>query len=416
MSESQSWTCDGIAKDGKQHPEQSPAGAHPPLDNDGGFCNYCNLPREAVVLPKGGNKLPLGVIVGAGGLIFIGLSAWWALGFFSGCPQGQTKIRGVCITASSPSPSPSSPTPTNNTPGSLTSNITLGEYTSLAEVPNVPQVKVRYGGSTSFAPLRSPTIEQKLEESHPGFDLVYVEPPSGEKPGSGSGIRMLIDGQISFAQSSRGLKDPEIDQGRSRNVILEQQPVAIDGLAIYINKELADKIKGLTLEQVKEIFTGKITNWQEVGGPNLKITPFSRDPEDGGTPEFFRETVLEEGEFSSQVKPYVRDTTESLRKVAATSGGIGYATASETCNQSTVVSIPLSKTSNSGLINPCQGQQVNIAEFANDNYPITRRLFVIIKRDGGLDEQSGVAYVNLLLSREGQQLVQEAGLVPLRSF
>jgi phosphate transport system substrate-binding protein len=58
---------------------------------------------------------------------------------------------------------------------------------------------------------------------------------------------------------------------------------------------------------------------------------------------------------------------------------------------------------------------VNLTDFGNDAYPITRRIFVVIKRDGKLDEQAGVAYVNMLLSDEGQQLVEQAGLVPLRT-
>jgi phosphate transport system substrate-binding protein len=189
--------------------------------------------------------------------------------------------------------------------------------------------------------------------------------------------------------------------------------VAIDGIALYVNPQLS--ILGLTVSQVKDIFTGTVTNWSQVGGPNLEIKPFSRDPQDGGTPEYFEEKVMSEESLAESVQPYVRDTTDSLRQVASTPGGIGYATASEVCNQSLVRPLPLAKGETQTFVSPCQGKQVNLADFANDAYPITRRLFVVIKRDGSSDEQAGVAYVDMLLSDEGQQLVEQAGLVPLRT-
>jgi phosphate transport system substrate-binding protein len=199
---------------------------------------------------------------------------------------------------------------------------------------------------------------------------------------------MLLDGQLSVAQSSRSLKPEELAEAKSRGFTLEQIPVAIDGIALYVSRQLS--IPGLTLAQIKDIYTGKITNWNQVGGPNLAITPLSRNPQDGGTPE-------------------------SIRKAANTPGGIGYATASEVCNQEMVKPIPIARGANQGFVSPCEGKLVNKPVFANDTYPITRRLFAIVKRDGKLDEQAGVAYANLLLSEEGQQIVDRAGLVPIRT-
>jgi len=130
---------------------------------------------------------------------------------------------------------------------------------------------------------------------------------------------MLLDGQLSFSQSSRPVKDTEFAQANQRGFKLEQVPVAIDGIVLYVNPGVS--IPGLTLSQVQDIFTGKVKNWQEVGGPNFKIAPFSRNAKASGTVEFFIEGVLEKQAFGPSVQE-VRDTTEGIREVAKTPGGL----------------------------------------------------------------------------------------------
>lgn len=406
-----SWKCDGLPKDGKQYPNQNPPGKHEPYENYGADCVMCGLPKEAIVGSKKSVAMPIAVI--ATGVIVLGALGLGYLLFPKSCPQGQQKINDTCEEVSqTPIPNPPiSPTSTL-TPNQTVAPAPIVTYQTLAEVPNIPEMTVRYGGSTSFAPLRSKEIINKIQQAHPRFILTYTEPTPPEKPGSGSGIRMLIDGQLSVVQSSRSLKDEEFAKAKDRGFALEQVPVAIDGIAIYVNPQLS--IPSLTLTQLKNIFTGKITNWKEVGGADLPIIPISRDPKDGGTPEFFEEKVMAKEKFAPTAQPYARDPTDSLRKVGSTPGGIGYATAAEVCNQSTVRTLPIAKETGQSPVNACNGQQVNKDDFAKDAYPITRRLFVIIRRDGKLDEQAGVAYANLLLSQEGQQLVEQAGLVPLR--
>lgn len=383
-----SWKCDGEPKNGKTYSGQYSIGKHEPHENHSLDCPMCGLPKEAMdnspQLPKwvkpaaitGGAVLTVLVVA----FVFIPKS----------CPTGQQKINGICL---APPPPPIL-------------------YRTLAEVPNVPTGIIRYGGSTSFAPLRKPEIVALIVKDHPGFELTSTQPPPGTKAGSGSGIKMLIEGQLSFSESSRPVNDEDFDSARKRNLTLEQQPVAIDGIAFYVNRDLA--IPGLTVSEIKDIYTGRITNWSQVGGPAIEITPLSRDPNDGGTPDYFKKEVLKEEAFAPSVKPYAIDTTTTIRKVAQTPGGIGYATASEVCNQKTIKPLPIAKEANQGFVSPCVGEVVNKTDFAKDIYPLTRRLFVVIKRDRTLDEQAGVAYVNLLLSDEGQKLVDQAGLVPIR--
>ena len=409
-----SWKCDGEPKNGKTYSNQNPSGKHDPYENYGSDCAYCNLPKEAM---DNSRQLPKWVKPAAitGGAVLTALVAAFIF-IPKPCPTGQQKINGICLAPPPPDPNLTTPIPTSSTPPTPTPTVspaaTVTLYHTLAEVPNVPTGIIRYGGSTSFAPLRTPAIVALIVQAHPGFELTYTQPPPGTKAGSGSGIKMLIDGQLNFSQSSRPVKDEEFDSAKKRNFTLEQQPVAIDGIAFYVNRDLA--IPGLTVSQIKDIYTGRITNWSQVGGPAIEITPLSRDPNDGGTPEYFQEKVLAKEAFAPSVKPYAIDTTTTIRKVAQTPGGIAYATASEVCNQSLVKPLPIAKEANQGFVSPCVGEVVNKTDFAKDIYPLTRRLFVVIKRDRTLDEQAGVAYVNLLLSDEGQKLVDQAGLVPIR--
>jgi len=333
-------------------------------------------------------------------------------------PQATKSPDTTAVAPNQPTPS-ASPSSVAIAPNNVpqVQGAVVSTYRSLAEVPNVPQGVFNYGGSTTFAPLRSPAVVGTINQAHPQFQVRYTEPTTG-KPGSDSGIEMLVGGQLSFAQSSRSLKDEEYAKAKNRGFALEEVPVAIDGIALYVNPRLINQgVKGLTLAQVRDIFTGKISNWQAVGGPNLAIAPFSRNLQSGGTVDFFHENIMEKQPLGANVKE-VRNTTESIRQVATAEGGIGYATAAEVINQQLIRLIPIAKEDGSqAFVSPCADATcaaINEKGFADSSYPITRRLFVIIKRDGRFDEQAGVAYANMLLSDEGQKLAEQAGFVPIR--
>ncbi|QLE57890.1 PstS family phosphate ABC transporter substrate-binding protein [Nostoc sp. TCL26-01] len=308
------------------------------------------------------------------------------------------------------------PKPNSNQPNNIAQNQSNGK----CEVPNLPQGTFNYGDSTTWAPIRK-DVDSELQKRCPGFILRYVQPPSG-KPGSGTGIRMLIDNQLAFSQSSRSVQPQENSAAQQKGFTLKEIPVAIDGIAIAVNPNL--NIPGLTVSQLKDIYTGKITNWREVGGTNLPITPFSRNQEAGGTVEFFVQNVLEGERFANNVS-YIGTTTEALRKLAANPGGIYYASAPEVVPQCTIKSLAIGRTSQQ-LITPyqepyispsqCPNQrnQLNAQMFRSGEYPITRNLFVIIKQNGQVDQQAGEAYANWLLSSPGQELLEKAGFIRIK--
>lgn len=291
---------------------------------------------------------------------------------------------------------------------------------TFAQVTDLPTGLFSCGGSTTWAPIRG-IIDPAIEIVHPQFRLRYTDPTSGS-PGSGSGIKMLLDGQLAFAQSSRSINDKELSRAKTRGLILKEIPVAIDGIAIAVHPNL--DISCLTLAQVREIYTGKLTNWQQLGGSDLPIVPYSRKINEGGTIEFFAENILAGADFGSNVQ-FVGTTTQALRFVAANPGSIYYASAPEVVSQCTVKSLPLGRKATQLVAPyqepfvelarcPQQRNQLNNAAFQSGKYPITRRLFVITKLDGDVDQQAGEAYAKLLLTSQGQELIAKAGFVSIR--
>lgn len=279
--------------------------------------------------------------------------------------------------------------------------------------PPPDQSKFFYGGATTFAPVRSEAREKAIESilaqkmKDKNFDLTYVEPPSqGVKPGSGTGIQMLIEGQLSFSQSSRPFRTEELEEARVRGFDLQQIPVAIDGIAVYVNPEL--KIASLTLNQLRDLFTGKITNWRQLNGPNLPVVPISLSSQANETADFFQKEVMARQDFAPRNQE-VRDPTAAIRKVGSIPGAIGYTSAALVCNQLIVKTVALASQLAEGAVEPCLDRQVNVSTFANGSYPIIRRLFIIVRQDGSIEEKAGQAYAEMLLSNEGQKLLEEAG-------
>lgn len=332
-------------------------------------------------------------------------------------PSGNNSNNAQNNTPSNPSQNNSNTTQNQNN-----TTPTSQQEADFASVDSIPSGLFNYGGSTTWASIRE-SVDPIIRQTHPQFRLRYTNPISGT-PGSGRGIKMLLDGQLAFSQSSRPLQEEEYQAAQTRGYSLKQIPVAIDGIAIAVNPDL--NISGLTVQQVREIYTGQIRNWQEVGGPNLKIIPYSREIEDGGTVKFFLDQVVGTEDFGSNIQ-YVYSTTPALRKVSENLGAIYYASAPEVVPQCTVKPLPIGRGSGE-FIPPyqeppvteaaCREQgkrdQLNFSAFQNGQYPITRRLFVIVKEDGGTDQKAGETYAELLLTKQGQDLIENTGFVRIR--
>ncbi|GAB4293078.1 MAG: PstS family phosphate ABC transporter substrate-binding protein [Oscillatoriaceae cyanobacterium] len=290
---------------------------------------------------------------------------------------------------------------------------------SFAGVTGVPSGVFNYGGSTTWAPVRG-LVDPLIQVVWPDFQLRYVQHPT-EPPGSGTGIGMLLDDQLTFVQSCRSLTAAEYAQAREKGFVLREIPVAIDSVAVAVNPEL--DVPGLTVVQLRDIYRGKIRNWQEVGGPDLPIKAYSRRSEDSGTIQFFIEQVLNGEDFGASVE-LLPSTTLAVRAVAAERGAIYFASAPQLVPQCQVKTLPLGLDS-SRLVPPYLGSLVppqdcpqrrnllNTAAFERGDYPLTRRLFVVVKQNGQIDETAGLAYGRLLLTAQGQAALAKAGFIPI---
>jgi phosphate transport system substrate-binding protein len=351
-------------------------------------------------------------------LITVGLvggGLWWFTQK-SGINFGQ-----ITNNKSSPNNNASNSTsPPNNSNNQPNSTLPSESDRNFASVQKVPSGLFNYGGSTSWAPIRL-SVDSAIQAARPEFRLRYVT-PTGEPPGSSTGIRMLIDGKLDFAQSSRSLRDSELSSAQARGFKLQQTPVAIDGLAVAVNPNL--NIPGLTIDQLRSIYAGKVTNWQQLGGANIPIQPYSRPANDGGTVELFVQDVLGNQKFAANVQ-FVNTTTQALQKLASSPGGIYYASAPEVIPQCTIKPLPLGRKANELVAPyrepfvplsqcPSQRNQINTEAFQSGAYPITRNLFAIVKQNGQTEQLAGEAYVNFLLSNQGQELISQSGFVRIR--
>lgn len=294
---------------------------------------------------------------------------------------------------------------------------------ALKTVQDVPQGIFNYGGSTTWIPIHELT-KQAIADAFPEFQLRYVPPVDGSPFGSGAGIQMLLDGQLSFSESSRPIKAKEYAVAQSRGVGLKQIPVALDGIALAVHPDLG--VEGLVLEQIRAIYTGEATNWSQLGGPNIPIKAYSRSVDAAGTAKYFLDSVVGADSYGENVT-FVKSTTAGVQKVLNDKGGIYFASASEIVKQCSIYAIPVAIDNQPDKFIPpfaeswrtgdsClqQANTVNNQEFRTGNYPLTRRLFVVIKTDGELDELAGQAYANMMLSTEGQALLEEVGFVGIR--
>ncbi len=96
---------------------------------------------------------------------------------------------------------------------------------------------------------------------------------------------------MSFSESSRPLKPNEYEAAQQRGFGLEQVAAAIDGIALAVNPELG--MDGLTVDQIKAIYTSQVTNWSELGGPDIPISAYSRSPEAAGTAKYFLDSIVD---------------------------------------------------------------------------------------------------------------------------
>jgi phosphate transport system substrate-binding protein len=208
--------------------------------------------------------------------------------------------------------------------------------------------------------------------------------------GSSAGIEAVINGTADIASSSRDLTDDE----RSHDLV--STVIAHDGIAVIVNE--SNGVAGLTMDQLRAIYSGQITNWKEVGGEDLAIQVVNRD-EASGTREAFRSIVM--GDTSFDRSAAVLPGTGQVRDVVSrTPGAIGYISIGfvESANATTQVrSVPI------------DGVDATEANVESGAYPISRELYFFTNGD-----PTGEAYdyIQYVLSDDMAQTIRDAGYIP----
>ena len=237
--------------------------------------------------------------------------------------------------------------------------------------------KITISGSTSVGPTMEVLAEVYEKDNDVNIEVQQV--------GSSAGIKNTIDGTSDLGMTSRDLKDEETKE-------VDGTQIAIDGIAVITNT--ANKVTDLTSEQVKDIFTGKITNWKEVGGEDAQIVVVSR--EDGsGTRDGFQDILGFE--------------SDELIKDAQICDGSGNVKSTVEGNENAIAYISfgyLGDTLNDVKIDGAEATDANVVD---GKYPISRPFIVVNKKDGLSDVAK--AFVDFIMSEEGQNIVAEEGFI-----
>jgi len=230
--------------------------------------------------------------------------------------------------------------------------------------------------------------------------------------GSGTGVASLLNGTTDLANSSRELKPSEYETAKQKNVTPKVYEVALDGIALIVHPQ--NKIDNLTLKQVSDIFSGKITNWKQLGGPDMIITLYGRE-NSSGTYEFFKDHVLGKDASGKQVDyspatQVLQGTAALGEAVAKDIKGIGYGGVGYFALRNDVKILHIKKDETSPAISPVENNKVKYDVIWSKDYSISRYLYCFTNGEAAGELKN---YMDFILSPEGQKLVESMEYIPL---
>jgi phosphate transport system substrate-binding protein len=269
------------------------------------------------------------------------------------------------------------------------SSLLLAAVFGLA-VAGQAQEKIVLDGSTTVGPIAKAFAEYLMRKD-PGLNILVSE------SGSGNGAKGLMNGTCDIANMSRFMKDSEFQGAVEKGIFPVAHVVAFDGLPILVHP--GNPVKGLTLEQIRGIYTGQIASWKEVGGPDVKIVKVSRDT-NSGTYETFESLVMQ-GEKIAADTEYVGSNGAVRQRVQSTPAAIGYAGLGFV--DDTVKALE---------VNGIFPDQETVSA---GTYPIARPLFMFTN---GFPKMGSplFTFVTLHLTPEGQEIVERIGFVPVTRY
>jgi len=242
---------------------------------------------------------------------------------------------------------------------------------------------LRIDGSTTVLPIAQKAAEVFMKKN-PSIK-VFV---SGS--GSGTGIKALIDGTTDIATSSREAKDKEVAAGKKKGIKLVGHKVALDGIVPIVHPSM--QIGEITMEQLRDIYNGKIKSWKEIGGPNRPISVVSRDTS-SGTYEVWEKLVLKKDRVRADAL-LVASNGQAVQTVAKNKYALGY--------------IGIGYIDKSIKVLKVNGKSATEKTVRDGSWPVARPLYMYTNgKPAGIIAK----FIGFVLSREGQKLVNEVKYV-----
>jgi len=240
-------------------------------------------------------------------------------------------------------------------------------------------------GSTTVLPIAQVALDAYMK-ANPGVNV------SLSGGGSGEGIKALIDKTTDIANSSREIKAKEMEQAKAKGINPTETIVAYDGIVPVVNPK--NKVKDLTVDQLSQIYQGKIKNWKDVGGDDLKIVVISRDSS-SGTFEAWGELVLNKAKVLPQAQLQASNgaIVQAISKNRYAIGyvGLGY----------------LNKSIKALTVN---GVKASPETCITKAYPVSRPLYMYTD---GEPKGEAAKFIKFILSPAGQKLAEKEGFVPV---
>ncbi|MCB2189584.1 MAG: PstS family phosphate ABC transporter substrate-binding protein [Deltaproteobacteria bacterium] len=240
-------------------------------------------------------------------------------------------------------------------------------------------------GSTTVLPIAQKAAEDFMKKN-PEVRI------SVAGTGSGDGVKAIIEGTADIGDSSRDMKEKEIKLAESKGAKIAKHVVALDCIVPVVHP--TNSISGLTIEQLKEIYTGKIENWKDVGGPDEPIVVVSRDSS-SGTFEVWNEKVLDKARVARSAQMQASNGAVA-QAVAGNKFAIGYVGIGYLNDQLKPLTV--------------NGVTASPATAKDKTYAVARELFMFTAETPAPKVQ---AFLDFVLSAEGQKIVKEEGFVPM---
>ncbi len=216
--------------------------------------------------------------------------------------------------------------------------------------------------------------------------------------GSGVGISAVVNKQTDIGDASRAIASKEISSARANGVNPIEYAIAIDGVCIIVN--VSNSVEKLTIEQLGQLYQGKVANWSSVGGPNKKVSLYGRQPS-SGTFVYVRDEAVK-GEYAASMRQ-MNGNAQIVEGVKADEGGIGYVGVGYAREQGIKV-LSLSR-NGTDFYSPLDKEAVD-----SGKYPLARPLF---QYTNGKAKGDAKTFIEFELGPDGQKIVSDQGFYPL---